>query len=162
MVLQTSGAISFSQLQTEFLGSNPISLSEYYGAVDDVPASGALAVSDFYGRQRVGKLHAIALWKGSLQSSKSTGISSMTSMGTADQRWNYTTALSAANNPCLHQGTDNRQSGYGQGTSALYFYKYNYEQNTTSTRCKHRYNAYRSGRDWGINHMSMLSWAHFE
>ena len=30
MALSSSGAISFSQIQTEFGGSNPISLSEYY------------------------------------------------------------------------------------------------------------------------------------
>jgi len=162
MTLQSSGAISFSQLQTELLGSNPITLSEYYDAVDDLPASGAISMSDFYGKQRKGKLHAIGLWKSSLQTSKSTGVSSLSYVGTADYRWNYSTALSTGSNPCLHQGTDNRQSGYGGGTSALYFYKYGYEQNTSSTRCKHRYNAYRSGRDWSINHMSMISWAHYD
>jgi hypothetical protein len=30
MVLQSSGPISFSNIQTEFGGANPISLSEYY------------------------------------------------------------------------------------------------------------------------------------
>jgi hypothetical protein len=30
MALPSSGAISFSQIQTEFGGTNPISLSEYY------------------------------------------------------------------------------------------------------------------------------------
>lgn len=58
MALQSSGAISLSDLQTEFGGSNPISLSEYYrgGAyVPDtptnsgVPTSGAISLSDFYG-----------------------------------------------------------------------------------------------------------------
>jgi hypothetical protein len=162
MTLQSSGAISMSQLRTEFNKSGQTSLSDYYDIVDDVPASGALDMSDFYGRQRKGKLHAIGLWKSSLQSAKSTGVSSLTYVGTADYRWNYSTTLSTSANPCLHQGTDNRQSGYGYGTGVLFFYKYNYEQNTSSTRCKHRYNAYRVGRDWGINHMSMISWAHFD
>jgi hypothetical protein len=48
MALQSSGAISLSDIQTEFGGSNPISLSEYYG-VDTVPASGAISMSQFYG-----------------------------------------------------------------------------------------------------------------
>jgi len=48
MTLQTTGIIKFSEIQTEFGGSNPISLSEYYG-VDTVPASGIIAMSDFYG-----------------------------------------------------------------------------------------------------------------
>lgn len=69
MALQTSGAISLSELQTEFGGTNPISISEYYKGgtnvedgitytnytadlagdyVPNVPASGVVKVSDFY------------------------------------------------------------------------------------------------------------------
>lgn len=51
--------LSFSELQTEFGGSNPISMSEYYrnGAYVtdnnvDVPTSGVLAFSDFYGASK--------------------------------------------------------------------------------------------------------------
>lgn len=49
MALQTSGAISLSDIQTEFGGSNPIALSEYYAAAGGIPASGTIAISDFYG-----------------------------------------------------------------------------------------------------------------
>lgn len=49
MALQTSGAISLDDIQTEFGGSNPISLSEYYGAASGIPASGTISISDFYG-----------------------------------------------------------------------------------------------------------------
>lgn len=49
MALQTSGAISLDDIQTEFGGSNPISLSEYYGAAAGIPASGTISLSDFYG-----------------------------------------------------------------------------------------------------------------
>lgn len=56
MALPNSGPISLQQLQDEFGGSHPISLSEYYrnaGAVPgnntDVPASGAISLDDFYG-----------------------------------------------------------------------------------------------------------------
>lgn len=48
MALQSSGAISLSDIQGEFGGSNPISISEYYGK-DTVPSSGAIDFSDFYG-----------------------------------------------------------------------------------------------------------------
>ena len=62
MALPTSGALSLSDIQTEFGGSNPISLSEYYagglyvpsgtsGTNGAVPTSGEIAVSDFYGTQ---------------------------------------------------------------------------------------------------------------
>jgi hypothetical protein len=59
MALPGSGALSFSQIQTEFTGSNPISLSEYYrtnGLVTPnntgVPTSGAISVANFYGAVR--------------------------------------------------------------------------------------------------------------
>lgn len=48
MALQASGTIKLSEVQTEFGGSNPISISEYYGS-DTVPASGVISLSDFYG-----------------------------------------------------------------------------------------------------------------
>ena len=39
MTLQTSGAISLSQVQSEYGGSNPISMSEYYRNGGNVPNS---------------------------------------------------------------------------------------------------------------------------
>lgn len=58
MALQLSGAISFSDLQTEFGGSPPISLSEYYrdagfvgAGAPNVPTSGALRMNNFFGGQ---------------------------------------------------------------------------------------------------------------
>ena len=60
MALQTSGAITFAQIQAEFGGANPISLSEYYaggayvsagtsGTNGAVPSSGAISPWNFYG-----------------------------------------------------------------------------------------------------------------
>lgn len=49
MALQSSGAISLANVQTEFGGSAPTSISEYYGADAGVPASGTISLSDFYG-----------------------------------------------------------------------------------------------------------------
>jgi hypothetical protein len=55
MALPSSGAISFSAIQTEFGGSNPISLSEYYrnglyvtSNNTGVPTSGVISLSNFY------------------------------------------------------------------------------------------------------------------
>ena len=60
MAIPSSGSLALSAIQTEFGGSNPISMSEYYaggsnvpsGTTDGdgnaVPSSGALAISDFY------------------------------------------------------------------------------------------------------------------
>jgi len=50
MTLQSSGSISSSQIQTEFGGSNPISMSQYYGLDSGVPTNGPIKFSDFYGK----------------------------------------------------------------------------------------------------------------
>ena len=60
MAIPSSGAVSLSDIQTEYGGSNPISLSEYYaggsivaaGSVADrgaIPASGTIDIGDFRG-----------------------------------------------------------------------------------------------------------------
>jgi len=56
MAIQSSGAISLANVQSEFGGSNPISLSEYYrnGSYvtsnnTSVPTSGTIDLGDFYG-----------------------------------------------------------------------------------------------------------------
>jgi len=58
MTLQSSGLISFSQIQAELGGTNPISVSEYYrGGVytttsnTNVPTSGAISIASFYSAQ---------------------------------------------------------------------------------------------------------------
>lgn len=57
MTLPSSGSLSLSQIQGEWGGSNPISLSEYYrGSLPNgrtnygtIPSSGAIDIGDFYG-----------------------------------------------------------------------------------------------------------------
>ena len=56
MPLQSSGAISLADIQTEFGGSSPISISEYYRGGSyttnnngNVPTSGQISLSHFYG-----------------------------------------------------------------------------------------------------------------
>jgi hypothetical protein len=64
MPIPSSGAISFEAIQTEFGGTNPISLNEYYdggglvpsGTSGDngaIPTSGAISVNQFYGTAKV-------------------------------------------------------------------------------------------------------------
>lgn len=64
MALPTSGPLSLSDIQTEFGGSNPISLNEYYaggayvpsgttGTYGAVPTSGAISIQNFYGTSNV-------------------------------------------------------------------------------------------------------------
>jgi hypothetical protein len=63
MALPTSGPLTLAQIQTEFGGSNPISLSEYYagganvpagtsGTYGAVPSSGTISIRNFYGTQK--------------------------------------------------------------------------------------------------------------
>lgn len=49
MALPSSGPLSLSDIQGEFGGSNPIGLSEYYGAAAGIPSSGEISIGDFYG-----------------------------------------------------------------------------------------------------------------
>lgn len=64
MAIPSSGAISLSTIQTEFGGSNPISLNEYYaggtyvpagtsGTYGAVPSSGTISIQNFYGTSNV-------------------------------------------------------------------------------------------------------------
>lgn len=60
MAIPASGPLSLSDIQTEFGGTNPISLNEYYaggglvpagttGTYGAVPSSGAISIQNFYG-----------------------------------------------------------------------------------------------------------------
>lgn len=64
MAIPSSGAISLSTIQTEFGGSNPIGLNEYYagganvpagtsGTYGAVPSSGTISIRNFYGTSNV-------------------------------------------------------------------------------------------------------------
>jgi hypothetical protein len=64
MALPSSGPLTLAQIQTEFGGSNPISLSEYYaggayvpvgtsGTYGAVPSSGAISIRNFYGTSAI-------------------------------------------------------------------------------------------------------------
>ena len=57
MPIVSSGAVSLNAIQTEFGGSNPIALSEYYqgGSIigagvypNTIPSSGIIQLDDFY------------------------------------------------------------------------------------------------------------------
>jgi hypothetical protein len=62
MPLQSSGAISLANVQTEFGGSNPIGINEYYGVAAGIPASGTISLYDFYGKSASGGGFNPAFW----------------------------------------------------------------------------------------------------
>ena len=60
MTIKASGTLSFSEIQAEFGGAHPISLSEYYrgggrvpSGTSAIPASGAIKLSNFYGTSNI-------------------------------------------------------------------------------------------------------------
>ena len=57
--LPSSGPISLDDIQTEFGGSNPIGINEYYGAAPGVPTSGTISFDDFFGK--AGSLPPVSL-----------------------------------------------------------------------------------------------------
>lgn len=61
MAIKSSGSLALSEIQTEFGGSNPIGLSEYYrggtyvpniSANSNIPTSGQISISNFYSASR--------------------------------------------------------------------------------------------------------------
>ena len=69
MALQSSGPISLGDIQGEFGGSNPISISEYRGS-GGTPASGPISFSDFYGK---------SAWNGSFSHSSYSSLQNVAS-----------------------------------------------------------------------------------
>jgi len=85
MALPSSGVLTLADIQTEFGGTNPIDLSEYYrggGLVPDtagnaaIPTSGVISVSDFYGATNVINLNFV-------NHGSASGTSGSVSIGTA-------------------------------------------------------------------------------
>lgn len=85
MALPSSGPLTLADIQTEFGGSNPISLSEYYaggtyvpagtsGTYGAVPSSGTISIQNFYGTSNV--LIGGGNWLGTLSSATNDMFSS--------------------------------------------------------------------------------------
>jgi hypothetical protein len=109
MVLQSSGAISLSNIQTEFGGSNPIAISEYYAAASGIPASGTITFNNFYGKS--------APSSGGPPTPVATSLPGL-SGGVGTTTYEIITGL-YANNTTRSEGTtnfDNRGAG-GRGSS---------------------------------------------
>ena len=71
MALQSSGQIKLSEIATEFGGTAPHSLSEYYGAASGVPSSGEIKLgADFYGTSNITIVAAGSMTAGQVTESK--------------------------------------------------------------------------------------------
>lgn len=128
MALQSSGPISLSQIQAEFGGSNPISLSEYYrnGSYTtsnntSVPTSGATSLGSFYGSVKAISMTYEIIGAGGGGGSGWTTANN----GTAGQAstLTYTPAGGSSTTITSPGGAGGRggiQTGWGTGSSSYY------------------------------------------
>jgi hypothetical protein len=98
MPLQTSGAISLSQVQSEFGGANPVSMSEYYRGGSYVPTTGSGSYSSYQANLQSPQYyftnHGIVVWNGSQVANVSAGATSATAGGYTYQRGSLYTTIS--------------------------------------------------------------------
>lgn len=140
MTLPSSGPLTLADIQGEFGGSNPISLSEYYaggglvpsgttGTYGAVPSSGAISIQNFYGTSNAVPL-SISISPSSLYNSR-TGSGSLTSSpatGTASggtgpytYAWTYVSGNSyTINSPSSATTTFTTSLTAGQLKSGVY------------------------------------------
>jgi hypothetical protein len=103
MPLQTSGPISLGNVQTEFGGTNPIAMSEYYagganvpsgatGTNGAIPTSGTISMSKFYGSVKTAFSPAGGTSAGSPQALSDFGTydASVTITCTTPATWTWT------------------------------------------------------------------------
>lgn len=140
MALPTSGPLSLNDIQGEFGGANPISLSEYYaggglvppgttGTYGAVPSSGEISIRNFYGTAATGPLSIIispsSLYNifsgtGTVTSDPATGIASGGSGGYS-YAWTFVSGNSyTINNPFTDTATFSTFLSAGQFKSGNY------------------------------------------
>ena len=132
MALPPSGQLSLSQIQTEFGGSNPIGMSEYYRnglyvpdtyANSNIPTGGQISVSNFYGgssQQPLTFLYAFA-------SAPSSGTPSITipsgSAAAGDLAYIFSYRRTSNTAPSIPAGWTGSNPTGANSNSAMYAYK---------------------------------------
>ena len=116
MTLQSSGAISLANVQTEFGGSNPIGINEYYGVASGVPASGTISLANFYGKSAGGGAPAFPGW---INNPRTLGTSNVVDpVNTTNSFTGNTVTPGQQSNFTLYLGTGTP----GAGSATLRFY----------------------------------------
>jgi hypothetical protein len=129
MALPTDGPLSLGNIQTEFGGSNPIALSEYYRggglvpnitANNSIPTSGTIEVSDFYGTG-VGNLLSVTTTSFGFPPIFFAFVSNQsTSIQTFTFTWKYVGQVSDIDATVSYDGTT-RSPGYTTPTLSQTF-----------------------------------------
>ena len=127
MVLQSSGQISFADIQTEFGGTNPIEIAEYYtnnasgftNNVSGLPTTGnSISIYQFYGKSKVS---AVNNWSILMYSNDSKGT---TNHSGADTIWGNTGSATWRSITSSSTGALNRKNfGDGVGLYSGFFEK---------------------------------------
>ena len=119
MTLPSSGPLTLANIQTEFGGSNPISLSEYYaggayvpagtsGTYGAVPSSGTISIRNFYGTSKILDTQTVT------RGTASTG---------SDPYYNWA-GYSGTGSPTFGSISDGTSNIYSGATiNGLYFYE---------------------------------------
>lgn len=97
MALPSSGPLSLLDIQGEFGGSNPISISEYYGAASGIPSSGQISIGDFYGASAAPSLSYVTTVGNSSTGSTSVDMGTVSLGSTAANRYTIICIGSIAN-----------------------------------------------------------------
>jgi hypothetical protein len=145
MTLQSSGAISLSQIQTEFGGSNPVSMSEYYaggsfvpsgatGTNGAVPSSGTVSLSKFYGTVKTAFSPAGGTSAGSPQALSDFGTfnASVTISCTTPAVWTWTRSGNTNANASVSSGGSATEITFSLSTTGFTYRQSEFTVSATS------------------------------
>jgi hypothetical protein len=139
MVLPSTGSISFSNIQTEFGGANPISLSEYYlnsgtgytSGISGIPnTSSSISLSQFRGKSKLVNYMISGNVRGNMSETGGTKIDSLTGQ---DDVSSY---IGNNNFPFYFFGTDYNNNMFWSSNQVLTFGAANATIGFTSTTGK--------------------------
>ena len=155
MTLQSSGAISLANVQSEFGSSNPIGINEYYrggsnvpnsSANSSIPTSGTISLSNFYGGVAATADNTFTLVVGAnIVSSKFASSSEYGAADTSSILPNIQNGGVTTNNLAVSETIDKFYAGYPYTGGIL-----------GTTRAGGAYDLYNSGGIRGVNMLGTI------
>jgi hypothetical protein len=145
MALQSSGAISFSQIAAHFGGSTPHSMSEYYTllgmGVSGLPSSGAFSFSSFHGKSNQ---VTTSVWVSSGYNNSVTTINDITPVGYSNYGSWFAYGIGGIHVNGVYLGGWAQQSTMGQSVNPITingttYYRGSYWQTSLSPQDNYTY-----------------------
>jgi hypothetical protein len=127
MALQGSGEISIGDIAAEFEDTAPHSMSEFYGAADGIPSSGAIAISDFYGASNIipAPVGLIVPYTGASAPANWTDFSSANDKFIVGAGSSYTVGTTGGNSSVsISSSLGSAGAHNGPGTTGTIYYSY--------------------------------------